>query len=287
MNIVVTCDSNYLAPLRTMLLSLIKNNGHKFNIYLIHSSIGDEEIARTKAFVKDISEGKSELFDIKLSDDFEESTTTFYYTKEMYYRLIAYKVLPDKLDRALYLDPDLLVLKDIGDLYNIDFEGKHFAAAIHAFPGVQELNRIRIEASNTRIKNIGKKRGPIENYYNSGILMMNFKKLREDDRIDDIMNYVDETSLLGSLMPDQDLLNYVFKDSIKEISELKYNFDSRRFLSYHAIYDIDAEYVVKNTAIIHFCGSRKPWKENYFGKFDLLYKKYQLMAEKVYLGRMS
>lgn len=286
-NIVVTCDANYLPPLRTMLFSLISNNDEKFNIFLIHSSIDESEVQRTKKYVDYISSGESKLTDIKIKDSFENSTISFYYTKEMYYRLIAYRLLPDDINRALYLDPDLLVLKSVKDLYEIDFENKHFAASIHAFPGVQELNKLRLGASNASSELLIKKEDLIENYFNSGILMMNFERLREDDRLDDIMKYADEASLLGSLMPDQDLLNYVFKDSIKEIDEIKYNFDARRFLSYHAIYDIDAEYVAKNTVIMHFCGSRKPWNNNYFGKFDVLYKKYQLEAEQLYLEGVS
>jgi len=34
----------------------------------------------------------------------------------MYYRLLAFKFLPEELDRILYLDPDILVINPIDEL---------------------------------------------------------------------------------------------------------------------------------------------------------------------------
>ena len=45
MNILVTLNSNYLRPLKVMLKSLFLNNpGEKFTIYLMHSSLTDDEL---------------------------------------------------------------------------------------------------------------------------------------------------------------------------------------------------------------------------------------------------
>ena len=44
MNILVSCDENYLNPLKTMLFSLFESNDTNFEIYLIHKDIRDEKI---------------------------------------------------------------------------------------------------------------------------------------------------------------------------------------------------------------------------------------------------
>jgi lipopolysaccharide biosynthesis glycosyltransferase len=49
----------------------------------------------------------------------------------MYYRLLAYKFLPPDLERILYLDPDILVINPIRELYETDIDGYLYAAAYH------------------------------------------------------------------------------------------------------------------------------------------------------------
>ena len=44
MNVLVSCDENYINPLKTMLYSLFKNNDIQIEIYLIHKDIRDEKI---------------------------------------------------------------------------------------------------------------------------------------------------------------------------------------------------------------------------------------------------
>jgi lipopolysaccharide biosynthesis glycosyltransferase len=35
---------------------------------------------------------------------------------------------------------------------------------------------------------------------------------------------------------------------------------------------------MENTAILHFCGKKKPWQELYTGEFHSLYKHYERLA---------
>ena len=34
---------------------------------------------------------------------------------------------------------------------------------------------------------------------------------------------------------------------------------------------IDIEWIRKNSVIIHYCGRKKPWKENYMGSLGIFY----------------
>ena len=208
----------------------------------------------------------------RVDDEFSSALTTFYYTSEMYYRLIAYKYLPKDMDRILYLDPDILVINSLDELYKEGFEENLFMAAIHTMPTVQSANKARLMITSEKTD--------ITNYYNSGILMINLKKARGDLYQEKIIDYANNSSKAGLMMPDQDLLNVVFRNEIKEIPELKYNYDARRFATYKLRYDYSLDDVMENTAILHFCGKRKPWLNNYIGKFDTLYNYFWHAANK-------
>lgn len=264
MNILVSLDKNYIRPLKTMLYSLFLTNKVDIDIYILHSSISDEDIRDLEKYISEKSNQRARLINVRAKDEFSSALTTFYYTSEMYYRLIAYKYLPEDLDRVLYLDPDILVLNSLDHLYKEDFEDKLFMAAIHSTPTVQSANKARLKVTSDK--------SDIINYYNSGILMINLAKAREISYEDKIIDYIKLTPKAGLMMPDQDLLNVVFRKDIKEIAELKYNYDARRFSTYKIMYNYDIDDVMANTAILHFCGKRKPWKDNYLGKFNSLYK---------------
>ena len=263
MNILVSCDQNYLKPLKTMLYSLFLTNEGDICIYLLHKSIDDNDIYDLSEFIKEKSNNRASLKNVRVEDEFSSALTTFYYTSEMYFRLVAYKYLPDDMERILYLDPDILVLNSLEELYNEDFNENLFMAAIHTMPTVQSANKARLMITSEKTD--------ITRYYNSGILMINLKKARGEVYKKKIIDYVNNTKA-GLMMPDQDLLNVVFRNKIKEIPELKYNYDARRFTTYKVRYDYSLDDVMKNTAILHFCGKRKPWLKNYMGKFDTLYK---------------
>lgn len=266
MNVLVSCDENYINPLKTMLYSLFKSNDIQIEIYLIHKDIRDEKIKEIEKFVEKASLGKGKLNTIKVEDLFSKAKTTFYYTEEMYYRLLAYKYLPKSLDRILYLDPDVLVLNSCEELYNMDLSDNYFAAATHTIPTVQSANVARLSLTS------GHK--DIENYFNSGILMINLELARNSEKYEkEVLNYVENSKSLGLIMPDQDLLNVVFRNKIIKIDEIKYNYDARRYLAYKLKdkkYKIS--YIISNTCFLHFCGKRKPWlDENNLGVFTSLY----------------
>jgi len=51
-NLLVTLDSKYIRPLKVMLASMFINNPEEnFHVYLVHSSIKDEEIADLGQFM--------------------------------------------------------------------------------------------------------------------------------------------------------------------------------------------------------------------------------------------
>lgn len=266
MNILVTLDSNYIKPLKVMLKSLFLNNpADGFTIYLMHSSLTDSELDDINSF---IAEHGSQLKVISVdSEMFREAPTILHYTKEMYYRLLAFKFLPKELDRILYLDPDALIINPISELYNMDIEDYLYAAAYHDIISIKEINKIRLNHYG------------IEAYYNSGVLLMNLKLQREQVDEQEIYDFV-QNNKVKLIMPDQDILNALYAKKIKDIDEKLYNYDARYYTYYRITSNKkwDMDYVIRNTVIIHFCGRKKPWNKDYRGKFHSLYKHYEKLA---------
>ncbi len=266
MNILVTLNSNYIKPLKVMLKSLFLNNqNEKFVIYLMHANLSAAEVEDLAGFIE--AHG-SRLEVIKVEDScFAEAPILLHYTKEMYFRLLAYQLLPQDLDRILYLDPDILIINSVRELYHKDLEGYLYAAADHDRVSVKGVNKMRLHAFE------------IDVYYNSGVLLMNLALLRQDADEQEIYRFVEENRS-KLIMPDQDILNALYAKQILRLDEKLYNYDARYYnyykLASNGTFDMDE--VINNTAILHFCGKKKPWQKKYSGKFHALYKHYEKLT---------
>ena len=249
-----------------MLHSLFTNNPNRtFKVFIMHTNIKPKDIHSLEQFV---NKNGSELFNIQVDGQhFDHAPILMHYTKEMYYRLLAFKFLPKELDRILYLDPDMLVLNPIDQLYEMDM-GKHlFAAASHEKISLKEINRIRLLPYE------------IDAYYNSGVLLMNLKEQRKVIKEDRIFKFVEENKK-KLILPDQDILNALYSKYIWSLEETIYNYDARYYNYYKLLsnHKIDMDYVINHTVFLHFCGKKKPWKSNYSGRFHALYKHYEKKA---------
>lgn len=267
MNILVTLNSNYLKPLKVMLKSLFINNPkERFYIYMIHSDMKETELSDISMLVQ---KDGNKFYAIRVRNEyFKDSPLTMHYTKEMYYRLLAFKFLPKDVDKILYLDPDILVINSIKKLYDTDISEYLYAAAYHDIPTVKEINRLRLKPYE------------VERYYNSGVLLMNISLQRELVKEEEILNFV-QNNKNKLILPDQDIINALYAKYIKQINGIIYNYDPR-YYKYNKIIskgNIDMDYVINNTSIIHFCGKRKPWQKSYTGEFYSLYKHYEKVAE--------
>lgn len=267
MNILVTLNSNYLWPLKVMLKSMFYNNpDERFVIYLIHSSINDAELDELDRFISLHGNG---FESIRIGDDmFQDAPTLLHYTKEMYYRLLACRFLPQQLDRVLYLDPDILVLNPIRDFYHLDMDNYMFAASSHTFASVPELNKLRLAPYK------------IEDYYNSGVLLMNLALHRQVIREQDIFEFVSRYRM-KLMLPDQDIMNALYAGYIRGLDEKIYNYDARRYAYYKLTSngECDMDFIINRTLFLHFCGKKKPWNKGYSGKFHVLYKHYEKMTK--------
>ena len=270
-HIMVTLDENYIPPLRVMLTSLFVNNpGEKIEIWMLHRSIPEMETNKLRKLCKNYN---AVLHSLHVADElFHGAPATSRYPHEMYYRLLAPHLLPDTLDRVLYLDPDILVINPLLSLWDLDMQGYLFAAAAHTGKTefANDINRIRL--------------GTEHDYFNSGILLIDLAKGRKEIDTQEVFQYAEEHKK-ELLLPDQDILNGLYGSRILELDDTIWNYDARNYSSYflRSTGQANMDWVMQNTAILHFCGSAKPWKPLYRHRFGILYKHYmQLAARSVF-----
>jgi len=270
LNILVTLDRNYLVPLRVLLCSLFLNNpGEVFDIYLISDDLDKQQLsdvdalcARYAACLHLIPVGK---------DCFADAPTLRYYSKAMYYRLLAADLLPESLDRILYLDPDMLVINPLRPLYDTPLDGYLYGACIHA--GLMNiskpLNQLRLSTYEA------------EGYFNSGMLLMNLNVIRQEVRAQDIFDYADKYRQL-LILPDQDILNGLYGAKILPLDDMLWNFDPRQYREYllASSGERNMDWIIRNTAILHFAGKKKPWHKSCPGRFTPLYKHYMQLTKR-------
>ena len=253
-SILAALDEHYLPQLQVLLTSLRLNNpGEHMDLYLLQSAVSPEGLAGVE----------------RLCAAFQGAPVSRQYPKEMYYRLLASRLLPDTLDRVLYLDPDILVLNPLRPLWETDLEGNLFAAAAHT--GKTELansvNRMRLNSGS--------------DYYNSGVLLMDLAAARREIAPEEIFRYVaDHKKEL--LLPDQDLLNALYGRRILPLDDALWNYDARNYNNYRlrSAGAHDLPWVMEHTAILHFCGKAKPWKPGYVYRFGVLYHHYAQLARR-------
>lgn len=259
-NVLVTLDRNYLKVLRTMLYSLSQSDSTGiFTVYVAHNSLTEDDFAALQAVLP-----RTELIDVPLSEEmFQDAPISDRYPKEMYYRLFAAQYLPQELDRILYLDPDLVVINSLRSLYEVDFGDNLFAAASHIESRTfKNFNRRRLHLSEQA------------RYINSGVMMMNLSLLRTQQDPQQIYQFIEEHKNT-LLLPDQDVVNALYADRTIFLDPLIYNLGEKylRLKNLHLPKEekLGIDWVRQHTAIIHYYGRNKPWKEGYHGKLGIFY----------------
>lgn len=259
MNILITLDNRYIEPARVMLSSLLrKNKNIPIDIYVLHSCLTQDSIAALQSV---LDPAHCRLCPVYVNDEMLSfAPTTDRYPHEMYYRIFAARYLPEELDRILYLDPDIVINGNLTSLYNLPIDGYFFAAATHVRETLRKINVLRLGMHQDGI------------YINSGVLLMNLKLLRAEQDYDDVFNYIKKYKNLLTL-PDQDVISGLYSTRILPIDPCRYNMTERLFnLYFSSAAWRDIDWVRANSIIIHYCGRKKPWKENYLGKLDVFYR---------------
>ena len=85
------------------------------------------------------------------------------------------------------------------------------------------------------------------------------------------------------LFPDQDIFNALYGERTLPVPDQVWNYDARKYPDniIRTGGEATLDWVMNNTAILHFCGRDKPWAPKYRGQFAALYKHYATLARRI------
>lgn len=259
MNILLAPNNYYVMPTIVLLQSLFETAEEKLDIYVIHSDLAEENIRRFDRFV---TKHGGAFHEIRIDDSiFDKAHTSIHITKHAYYRLLAQQVLPETVEKILYLDGDIVVNKSLLGLYDMSFmgeNGKEKYFVVCEGPGVSQREWSVYETLNIPRAYL---------YFNSGVLLMNLKLLREKFDLQVLLDYIKQ---MGDNLKyhDQDTLNALFYDKVIYADWHIYN---QTIL--HVQNKAEADERLRSAAVIHYAGSDKPWKHDYKSwYFDLFWQ---------------
>ena len=248
-------DDGYAKFVAVSIKSLIMNANKDYNydINVIYENLSSEnatklmdlETENCKIILTEMNKNLSMITD-KLGNRLREYT----FTLTIYFRLFIPVMFP-KYDKCIYIDSDTVITGDISELFNEDLEDNYLGCVIDKSTIDNEILASYFE----EVVGI-----PRDKYINSGMLLMNSKKLREL-KIDE--KFLDLYTKYGFdvVAPDQDYINAMCYRHIKYLKD-----------EYDAMPNPNNK-ELENPIIVHYNLFLKPWQydevqyKDYFWKY--------------------
>ncbi|MDR3222543.1 MAG: glycosyltransferase family 8 protein [Methanobrevibacter sp.] len=278
MNILLVSDENYAMQLTVLITSILENSSDDFDehihIYILNNNIHKGSIEKIKSLEEKYKKAKLHFIDNseieKKLENFKDKLPAIDRSTSYYYRLFIISFLPDDIDKILYMDSDIVTNSSLAELYNTNLANYYVA-------GVVDINETNFKEKINM--------DPDDVYINSGVMLINLKKWKEDNIQDKIVGFINKTTD-KELLYDQHLLNYIFKSNVMILEPRNnvlthiYVLNYKRFMEiFRMDYEIftEKEYDKAHTSPVctHYISSpwRRPWELNSkHPKNDLFFK---------------
>ena len=236
-----TIDNGYAPFLAVALNSAIKNSNKNrhYKAIVLYEGLSDENKKKLSSLQTDNFE--IELTEMKanfeaLDDRMSNRLRCDYFTLTIYFRLFIPAMFP-QYDKGIYIDSDVVCTTDLGKLFDIEI-GDNFIGACNDL-SIADIPPLVAYTENA----VGVKK---HEYINSGVLLMNLKKMRECDFEGHFLNLLNEYHF-DSIAPDQDYLNAICNGKIYYLDE---SWDTM---------PNDKKPELLKTNVIHYNLFTKPW----------------------------
>lgn len=279
--IVLVCaaDDRYAMPLSVMVRSAIENlkSNRKIALFVIDGGI---KKYNKKKILKSLNSKKCEVNFIAIPTSWIESieevkkycetnkkvSALKHLSLAAYYRLFIAELLPEQIEKAIYLDCDLIVEGDLEQLWKIELEDKNYILAVQDLlvgcvsspEGLLNYQELGIAANSK--------------YFNSGVLAIDLKKWRDDKITAKAIEYLKQNKDYIRFH-DQDVLNALLVDRWGELDS-RWNLTSFTINKYPSWENSPFSEETYNKLfhepyIIHYATALKPWNSRH-----VLYKDY-------------
>ena len=240
MDICFTFDKKYIQHVSVAIDSIIRSNDVSIlKFHLIYSEISKREIKKLSKWVESFG---CDVFLYCLSKKqyvFCPCKKNDRLPRIAYYRIAISDILPETVEKVLYLDPDVIVNGDLSQLFMTSVDSHPLAAVM-----------------------------VIKDYFNSGVLLLNLSYFRKHNLSKKLFDYI-KNNKNAIEYHDQDALNAVLQKSWIKLPP-KYNAGDILLTTLQNIINKDGAYLytqseideaIQKPVIIHYAGSfhYKPW----------------------------
>ena len=237
-HIFYACDDNFVKFTQVSFFSMRQNasRDRRYHVHVLHTNITPETQARMMKLEDECFEITFDDVSEYLSELCERLPLRDYYSNTTYYRMFIADMYPE-LDKAIYIDSDTIVAGDISQLYDYDIT-EYDIAACH------EQAMVQADVYGTYVeKCLGIDRNA---YFNAGILLINCKKFREKQVLDDFVR------LLGiydfRVTQDEDYLNIICRDHVLWLPQ-----------TWNTEVFGELLFPIEEANIVHYIMVSKPW----------------------------
>ena len=267
-NIVLTGDNNYVMPMGVAMYSVVKNlNSNSIaRFFLLVSGWTEKE----EAEIRKVQNCEIIIIPVEKylhyfkSADFKKMKLSYIKNLTPYYRLLIPKVLPQYVDKAFYLDADMVVDYDLSVIYN-NFDEKSLLGAVIELVANAHKETVLNHLSKWREFSKFNKDHTKAPYFNAGFFLMNLVEARKLNIFDDFMAFL--TKHPNPPYADQDTLNaicgqkysdkMVYLDpSYNVFCDMNYDVNTY-FKAAYSHYSIRQSF--QNPRVYHYAGANKPW----------------------------
>ncbi|MGD9613138.1 MAG: glycosyltransferase family 8 protein [Kiritimatiellia bacterium] len=253
--IVTTSSDLFALPATVMLRSLADHLSGRaaLDVYVLDCGISPASRRKMK---RSLSPAWLRLHFISMNpDDFAGFRDEGHFSLNTYARLFVGRLLPDKLERIVFLDGDMLLLDDVAALAEMDLQGRPLAA-------VQDPVAGRVGRSAQMMHWQGWDVPEGTSVFNAGLMVMDLRRLRAEGTLEAAIE-VARQHPERMQWHDQDALNYVLRGNYLEIDPA-WNVGPFVFYPPHnrdVVYDPETvARCIREPKILHYGGTWRPWK---------------------------
>ncbi|MCM1514102.1 MAG: glycosyltransferase family 8 protein [Anaeroplasma bactoclasticum] len=253
-------DNNYAPFLAVSLQSMLDHasTDYFYEVYVLTDNMDKEY----QEGLNTLNSEKCQLHYVDVNERIQavgdKLHTRDYYSGAIYYRLFIADLFQE-YDKALYLDADIVVLGDIAQLYQTPIDDKYLG--VISDDVVASCDEFREYVKD----GVG---SPVPYYFNSGILVMNLKKMREEDLFGQFKSLFTKVKFI--IAPDQDYLNVLCRNQVVYVDS-----------NWNKTPQFSKKEEERQIQLIHYKLTQKPWHypNMQFGEYFWHYAKQTFFYE--------